>query len=179
MAEAINDAFAEAAIKLRGLSIGATDLKILKSWGSQLGLLDQSRYVPEFAGQNVIWLAANLNGNGDLRIQRRTAEEYEPEVSEAIVNAYRTQARAADSNLNAPYLPIYRVRAEAAFRCKVTRALVNLVIERLAEGSIPKLGVQVWLHLGTTRQPGSEPVYRRGGSRRYEMTLQPSKREGD
>ena len=179
MAEAINDAFAEAAIRLRGLSIGATDLKILKSWGSQLRLLDQSRYVPEFESQNVIWLAANLNGNGELHIQRRVAVEYEAEVSEAVVNAYRTQALAADSNLKAPYLPIYRVRAEAAFRCKVTRALVNLVIERLAEGSVPNLGVQVWLHLGTTRQPASELVYRRGGSRRYEMTLQPIKRAGD
>ena len=179
MAKAINDAFAEAAIRLRGLSIGATDLKMLKSWGSQLRLLDQSRYVPEFEGQNVIWIAANLNGDGDLRIQRRTSNKHELEVSEAVVNAYRTQARVADSSLSAPYLPIYCVRAEAAFRCKVTRALVNLVIERLAVGSIPNLGVQLWLHLGTTRQPASEPVYRRGGNRRYEMTLQPGKPKGD
>ena len=173
MAEALNDAFAEAAIRLRGLSIGATDLKILKSWGSQLRLLDQSRYVPQFKGQNVIWLAADLYGNGNLQIQRRTSDKHERDVSEAIVAAYRSQAQAADSSLSAPYLPIYRVRAEAAFRCKVTRALVNLVIERLAAGSIPEPSVQVWLHLGTTRQPASEPVYRRGGNRRYEITLQP------
>ena len=173
MAEALNDAFIEIAVRLRGLSIGATDLKILKSWGSQLRLLDQSRYVPEFRGQNVIWLAADINANDDLHIVRRTSDKHEREVSKAIVAAYRTQARAADSSLSAPYLPIYRVRAEAAFRCRVTRALVNLVIERLAAGSMPELDVQVWLHLGTTRQPASEPVYRRGGSRRYEMTLQP------
>ena len=173
MAEAFNDAFIETASRLRGLSIGATDLKILKSWGSQLRLLDQSRYVPEFRGQNVIWLAADINANDDLHIVRRTSDKHEREVSEAIVAAYRTQAQAADSSLSAPYLPIYRVRAEAAFRCKVTRALVNLVIERLAAGSMPELDVQVWLHLGTTRQPASEPVYRRGGNRRYEMTLQP------
>lgn len=173
MAEALNDAFIEIAVRLRGLSIGATDLKILKSWGSQLRLLDQSRYVPEFRGQNVIWLAADINANDDLHIVRRTSDKHEREVSEAIVAAYRTQARAADSSLSAPYLPIYRVRAEAAFRCTVTRALVNLVIERLAAGSMPDLDVQVWLHLGTTRQPASEPVYRRGGNRRYEMTLQP------
>ena len=179
MAEAINDAFAEAAIRLRGLSIGATDLKMLKSWGSQLRLLDQSRYVPEFKGQNVIWVAADLNGDGDFRIQRRTYHKHEREVSEAIVDAYRTQAREADSRLSAPYIPIYRVRAEAAFRCKVTRALVNLVIERIAVGGMPNLGVQLLLHLGTTRQPASEPVYRRGRSRRYEITLQPGKPEGD
>ena len=55
IAEAINDALAEAAMRLRGLSIGATDLNMLKSWGSQLKLLDQSRYVPGFEDQNVIW----------------------------------------------------------------------------------------------------------------------------
>ncbi len=173
MAEALNDAFIEAAIRLRGLAIGATDLKILKSWGSQLRILDQSRYVPQFKGKNVIWLAADLDGNCDLQIQRRTSETHEQQVSEAIVTAYYAQAQVADSRLAAPYLPIYRVRADAAFRCKVTRALVDLVLERLATGIIPDLGVHVLLHLGTTRQPTSEPVYRRGGNRRYEMTLQP------
>ena len=124
-------------------------------------------------GQNVIWLAADLNGNGELQIQRRTSDKHGREVSEAIVTAYRIQSRVADTRLSAPYLPIYSVRAEAAFRCQVTRALVNLVIEQLAAGGVPELGVQVWLHLGTTRQPASEPAYRRDGNRRYEMTLQP------
>ena len=178
MAEAINHAFAEAAMRLRGLSIGATELKMLKSWGSQLKLLDQSRYVPEFEGQNTIWLAADLSRDGDLRIRRRTLDRYVREVSAAIVDAYRAQARMSTSSLSAPYLPIFGVRAEAAFRCKVTRALVDLVIERITLGTMPELGVQLWLHLGNTRQPASEPVYRRGGSRRYEMTLQPIKPEG-
>ena len=178
MAEAINDAFAEAAMRLRGLSMGATDLNMLKSWGSQLKLLDQSRYVPEFEGQNVIWLAADLCGNGDLSIQRRALDRYDQKVSAAIVDAYRAQAREARSSLSAPYLPIYSVRADAAFRCKVTRALVDLVIERITDGKMPNLGVQLWLHLGNTRQPASEPVYRRGGNRRYEMTLQPKPEGG-
>ena len=93
MAEAINDAFAEAAMRIRGLSMGATDLNMLKSWGSQLKLLDQSRYVPGFEGQNVIWLAADLCGNDDLSIQRRALDRYDQKVSAAIVDAYRAQAR--------------------------------------------------------------------------------------
>ena len=173
MSEAFNDAFAEAAIKLRGLSIGAINLNMLKSWGSQLRLLDQSRYIPGFERQNVIWLAADLCDDGVPRIQRRTLDKYEQEVSQAIVNAYRSQALVASSSLNAPYLPIYRVRAHAAYHCGVTRALVDMVIERLTAGVMPELGVEIWLHLGTTKQPVSEPVYRRGGSRRYEMTLKP------
>ncbi len=170
MAETLNDAYIETALRLRGLSVGAIDLKVMKKWGSQLMLLDESRYVPAFTGQNVIWLAADVSDNGYVRIQRRTLRDYERPVADAVVAAYSTQAGTEESSLRAPYLPIYRVRAQAAFECQVTRALVDLVIERLASGSIPH--VQLWLHLGTTRQPESEPVYRRGGNRRYEITIQ-------
>ena len=178
MAEALNDAYIEAAIKVRGLSIGAIDLKIMKTWGSQLRLLDQSRYVPAFAGRNTIWLAAEVDENGGIVLKRKTLESYERALADAVIAAYRDQANATETSLKAPYLPIYRVRAQAAFDCLVTRALVDLVIERLATGSITEPSVQVWLHLGTTRQPDSEPVYRRGGNRRYEITMQP-RSEGD
>ncbi len=170
MAEALNDAYIEAVLRLRGLSMGAIDLKVMKKWGSQLMLLDESRYVPAFTGQNVIWLAADVSDNGDARIQRRTLRNHERSVAEAVVAAYKAQAGTEETSLSAPYLPIYRVRAQAAFECQVTRALVDLVIERLAAGSMP--APQVWLHLGKTRQPDSEPIYRRGGHRRYEITIQ-------
>ena len=178
MAAALNDAYIEAAITVRGLPIGAIDLKIMKTWGSQLMLIDQSRYVPAFLGQNVIWLAADVNENGGTVLMRKTLESHEGPLAEAVIAAYRDQASASKTSLRAPYLPIYRVRAQAAFDCLVTRALVDLVIERLARGSISEPNVQVWLHLGTTRQPDSEPVYRRGGNRRYEITVQP-RSEGD
>ena len=172
MAEALNDAYIEAALGLRGLSIGAIDLRVMKKWGSQLMLLDESRYVPAFTGQNIIWIAADVSANGAVRIQRRTLQDSERPVAEAVVAAYKTQADTEETSLRAPYLPIYRVRAQAAFECQVTRALVDLVIERLAAGSISDLRAEVWLHLGTTQQPKSEPIYRRGGNRRYEITLQ-------
>ena len=60
-----------------------------------------------------------------------------------------------------------------AFRCRITRALVDLVIERLSDGAIPEIPFEVRLHLGTTYQPVSEPLYRRGGNRRYELTIHP------
>lgn len=178
MAEALNDAYIEAAIKVRGLSVGAIDLKIMKTWGSQLMLLDQSRYVPAHSGQNVIWLAADVDENGGIVLKRKTLESHECTLADAVIAAYRDQANATKTSLKAPYLPIYRVRAQAAFNCQVTRALVDLVIERLATGSTTEPNVRVWLHLGTTRQPDSEPVYRRGGNRRYEITIQP-RSEGD
>ena len=153
----------------------------MKKWGSQLLLLDESRYVPAFTGQNILWLAGDISDNGHVRIQRRTLQQ-RAALSRRSGRLPRTRPRPTQKRpgLRVPYLPIYRVRAQAAFECRVTRALVDLVIERLADGSIPDLHAQVWLHLGTTRQPKSEPIYRRGGNRRYEITIQslkPRKKE--
>ena len=179
MAEALNDAFSEAALRLSGLSAGAIDLKVMKKWGSQLMLLDESRYVPEFDGQNTIWLAASVS---EKRRRPHTAQDtIELRAISGrsgclgVRGPRRGQQRPASERL------IFRSTAYAhrpAFDCQVTRALVNLVIERLAAGSIPDNRGQVLLHLGTTRQPKSEPIYRRGGNRRYEITIQPQTPEG-
>lgn len=173
LTQAINDAFAVAAFASHGLPIGATDIDILKSWGSQLRVLDQSRYVPGFEGVNLIWMAADIQEGGPVCIRRRDLQRYETEIAKGIIEAYQQQAQAADTSLSTPYLPIFRVRAEVAYRCHVTRALVDLVIERLSNDEIREIPFRVLLHLGTTRQPVSEPLYRRGGNRRYEMTIQP------
>jgi hypothetical protein len=173
LTQAINDAFSVAAFTAHGLPIGATDIDILKSWGSQLRVLDQSRYVPGFEGFNLIWLAADIEKTGPVTIRRRDLQRYELEIAKAIIEAYRRQAASADTSLSAPYIPIFKVRADAAFGCHVTRALVDLVIQRLSDGAIAEIPFRVLLHLGTTRQPVSEPLYRRGGNRRYELTIQP------
>jgi len=174
LTQAINDAFSVAVFADHGLTIGATDIDILKSWGSQLRILDQSRYVSGFEGFNIIWLAADIKKDPAVSIHRRDLQGYELRIAQEIVNAYWRQAEAADTSLSAPYIPIFKIRAEAAYRCRVTRALVDLVIQRLSDGALPEIPNRVLLHLGTTRQPVSEPLYRRGGSRRYEMTIQPS-----
>lgn len=107
-----------------------------------------------------------------VEVRRRGLAAHGEKVAAAVVAAYRSQASAADSNLAAPYLPIHEVRAEAAYHCGVTRALVNIVIERLVAGDYPDLDVRMHLHLaGAPQPPPSEPVYDRGGSRRYAMTL--------
>ena len=173
LSEALNDSFATVSLRARGLPIGATELKMLRAWGSQLRLIDQSRHIPDFEGSNVLWLAAELDKfEPDLNTKRRSLNEHGVAVARAVVAAYRNQTSSDESSLAAPYIPIYKVRAEAAFKCRVTRALVDIVLEELANGKHTELGVQVWLHLGRGDQPPpSEPVYRRGGSRRYEITM--------
>ena len=179
LSEALNDAFATVSLRARGLPMGATELKMLRAWGSQLRLIDQSRHIPDFEGSNVLWLAAELDESApDLNSKRRSISERGAAVASAVVAAYRNQASSDESTLAAPYIPIYKVRAEAAFKCRVTRALVDIVLEQLANGEYSELGVQVWLHLGRGDQPPpSEPVYRRGGSRRYEITM--TNKKGD
>ncbi len=180
LAEALTDAFAAASLRARGLPIGANNLKVLKAWGSQLRLLDQSRYIPTFADSNVVWLASDLiRDNGSvIGATRRGLAECSNDVARTLVEAYRSQAQGRTSDLiTMPYLPIHEVRAEAAFECGVTRALADLVLERLAAGEYPDLDVQVWLHLSGGEVPESEPIYRRGGTRRFSMTVTTNQKE--
>jgi hypothetical protein len=177
VSEALNDAFAAAAVRARGLPVGATNLKNLRRWGTELRILDLSRHVAGLDGREVIWLAADLeSANGHVRTHRRGLSVHGADVAVALVSAYR---RAADerrrdrvTGLDAPYIPIFLVRAQAAFESRVTRALCDIVLEHLVTGGYPELGVEVQLHLtGAKPPPPSEPIYRRGGSRRYEMTM--------
>jgi hypothetical protein len=180
LAEALTDAFAGASLRARGLPMGANNLKVIKAWGSQLRLLDQSRYVPAYADSNVVWLASDLvRENGTVvGATRRGLVQHGDVVAHALVDAYGRQAQGRMSDLiTMPYLPIHEVRAEAAFECGVTRALADLILERLAAGDYPDLGVQVWLHLSGGEVPDSEPIYRRGGTRRFSMTVTTNEKE--
>jgi len=114
LTQAINDAFAVAAFAARGLRIGATDIDILKSWGSQLRVLDQSRYVPKFEGFNLIWLAADIQQENPISIHRRDLARYETQIANELIRAYQEQAHSAETSLAMPYVPIFKVRADAA-----------------------------------------------------------------
>jgi hypothetical protein len=180
LAEAFNDAFAAASLRSRQLPMGATSLKVLKAWGSQLLLFDQSRYVPDYIDSNVIWIASDLiRENGVVtHATRRGFEKYGQVVARALIEAYQRQAQGRTSDLiKMPYLPIHEVRAEAAFECRVTRALADLVLEKMAAGVFNQLDAQVWLHLSGGEVPESEPIYRRGGMRRFSMTVTSSSKE--
>ncbi|MER9852531.1 MULTISPECIES: hypothetical protein [unclassified Mesorhizobium] len=171
LSEALSDAFAAVALNARGLAFGATDLSVICQWGMQLRILDQSRYVPDFPDANVIWLAASLTDGQATKLERRGLSGNIGKIADSVVHAYSRFSEGAKSSLSAPYAPIYAIRASAAYEQRVTRALIDMVIERLADGSVPGQTARVQLHLGTTNQPGSEPVFRRGGTRRYEITI--------
>ena len=98
LTEALNDAFLHAAITIRELQFGAIELKTMKTWGSQLLIPDQSRYVPAHQEQNVIWLAADIHENGGVHLERRTMASHERNLAEALINDYREQTMVVNSS---------------------------------------------------------------------------------
>lgn len=178
LAETTNDALMVAAFAAREVHLDATTIKTLLRWGSELFLYDQSRYISAHPDANVIWLAADLRHgpDGELLTTRRGISDHGDRVAQAIPIAYREQALASKSSLSLPYLPIHQVRAQAAYKSGVTRALCGLVLSKLADGDYPELDIEVLLHIGTTRLPSSEPVFRHHGRRRLEVTVRSKQR---
>ncbi len=173
LAETTNDALMVAAFAAREVRLDALTIKTLLRWGLELLLYDQSRYVPDYPGMNVIWLAADLRRgpDGDTLPFRRGIAEHGDRVSRTFWNAYQEQASQSSSSLVEPYLPVHQLRAQVASQCAVTRALCDLVLSRLADGDYPEVNVEVLLHIGTTGLPSSEPAFRHHGRRRLEATM--------
>jgi hypothetical protein len=193
-AEVLSDACASVGLTARSIPVGATDLRNLRAWGSNLRIVDQSRYTTGTAGPFWLWLAADLVRSGPARdatggaplmalsttpagdtetaglhLVRRGLAGYGEAVADALVDAYFRQA--AKEHLEAPYLPIHCVRAEAALRCRVMRKVVDRVIEALVARTMTREGLVIQLRIGSPgNHPESEPVYGRG-SPRYVMSI--------
>lgn len=173
LAEATTDALMVAAFAAHDLRLDATTIKTLLRWGSDLLLYDQSRYVPVHPDVNVIWLAADLQyaPGEEILPARRGIADHGESVARAFPRAYEEQTLLSESPLAEPYLPVHALRAQVAYECRVTRALCDLVLTRLADGDYPEADVEVLLHIGTTRLPRSEPAFRHHGRRRLVATM--------
>jgi hypothetical protein len=184
LTEATNDALADFALSARGLRFGATTLDALKSWGMELRLLDQSRYVPGHEGGNLIWLCCDLDSGDDgLRARRRTFSGYGEPVARAMINSYfeLRARRPADRSEDEPgsgrnrgrrdYQPIHVVRAAAAVETGTAREVGDRALEALAAGELNQ-GVRVRLLAPRFEvPPRSEPMYSRGGTRALTLTM--------
>jgi len=178
--EATNDSLADATLQARGLNFGATTLDTLTSWGMELRLLDQSRYVLGHENGNLIWLASALSRDeaGQLvGATRRTFTEHGQRVAEAFVSAYRdlrAQAKppeGAKSSARPAALPIHVVRAQAAFTTGTAREVADRALDALASGELD-VGVRVRpLAARFETPPRSEPMYARGGTRALMVSI--------
>ena len=175
MSEVFNDALAVAGFEARGITLDANTIKTLMRWGGGLLIFDQSRYVPEHAGANVIWLACDIatGPEGMPVATRRGLASHGTQVAYALLRAYEQQSEALDTMLEQPYLPVHEVRAQAAFETNTMRALGDLVLTRLIDGLMPDTGVTAIPYIGTSSLPRSEPAFRHHGRRRLEIQVVP------
>ena len=175
MSEVFNDALAVAGFEARGITLDANTIKTLMRWGGGLLIFDQSRYVPEHADTNVIWLACDIatGPEGMPVATRRGLASHGTQVAYALVRAYEQQSEALDTMLEQPYLPVHEVRAQAAFETNTMRALGDLVLTRLIDGLMPDIGVTAIPYIGTSSLPRSEPAFRHRGRRRLEIQMVP------
>jgi len=178
VAEALSDAFADASLTARGLHFGATTLDALKNWGTELRLLDQSRYVPGHEGGNLIWLTSDfrLDDDGASRARRRTFTDHSADVGAALARTYyelreRPAADGDKSKGDREYQLIHVVRAGAASATGTARELGDRALEAMASGQLD-VGVEVRLLSARAElAPRSEPMYQRGGTRALNLTM--------
>jgi len=171
IAEALTDAFAVASFAAHGLQVDGPTIKTLQRWSRELLLYDQSRYVPGYPSANVMWSACDLQlaGDGAPRARRRGRADHGGRVAQALIEAYRDQAETGAGIA----LPVHRIRAQAAFGARVTRALADLVLSDLIDGSYEHLGVQALAFIGSCELPDSEPAFRHRNRIRLEIQMVP------
>ena len=178
VSEALNDAFADASLTARGLHFGATTLDALKNWGTELRLLDQSRYVPGHEGGNLIWLTSDfdVDDGGTHHARRRTFSAHGDDVAQALVRTFyelreRPAADGESSKVERDYQLIHVVRAGAAATTGTSRELGDRALEALSSGDLD-LGTDVRLLSARAElPPRSEPMYQRGGTRALTLTM--------
>jgi hypothetical protein len=176
--DAVQDALIVATLEARGLRIDATSFNVITSWGRQLFVLNESRYVLSLQGR-VVWSTAEMTeATGSVAVKRRGLSEFGDTVAQELAKAYRSIVDSMNDEFETggflfPYLDIFRVRALTAFRARVNVSVVDRVIAEIAthERQVP---FSVELALGArTTLPASEPPFRLNGRRYYVMLIKP------
>lgn len=171
-----------AALDTRGIRMDATTFDILAKWGSQLFLLNESRYVQGVPGGRMIWMTAEVTRNeAGPQVARHGLSENGEAVVAAVGTAYTELADVFAEKFGGhaaryPHLEIFRVRALAAFRVRVNNPVVDKVIAEVFEGTRPA-PYRVELALGNTRwSAASETPFRIGTKRYYVILVKPERR---
>ena len=104
-----------------------------------------------------------------MRARRRGRGDHGERVARALIDAYRDHGgeRAGIA------LPVHLIRAQASFAVRVTRALADLVLSDLVDGSYEHLGVRALAFIGSCELPDSEPAFRHRNRIRLEVQMVP------
>lgn len=175
--DTVQDALVSATLEARGLHYDATTFNVLTSWGRQLSILDESRYVEGVQGR-AIWSTASIDmTEGAVTVERRGLSKYGDRIAEQLPSAYREVADALAAEIGGsyvryPYIEIFKVRALTAYRLGVNVSLVDRVIAEVA-GRIRPAPYRIELQLGMSSWALSEPPFRLGSRRYYVILIKP------
>lgn len=173
--DTVLDAIVVASLDSRGLVFDATTFNVLSSWGRQLSVLNESRYVHGMAGRTV-WSTASIElDDVEVEVRRRTLSEFRGEVVNALAASYRNLADHRTLQLGSgaggyPYLEIYAVRALTAFSVRVNDGIVDRVIAEIHQ-NICSAPFRIELSLGSGSWAGPSESPFKIGSRRYNVML--------
>ena len=165
--DTVDDAVLGFVCKARGIGLDAISFNVCMSWASQLAVLEQSRYVEGWPGRTV-WATAQV---GEDSIRRRGFAEAQTQVIAETRNGFRSLLEFTVEGRASGYLPIFRVRAQAAFAARVNLRLVDMILERILSGSIhAPYEIKVALGRGTS-PPMSERVFTYEGRRFFDIMI--------
>ena len=153
--DTINDALVAFVAKSRNIRLDAISFNVCMSWGTQLAILEQSRYVEDWPGRT-LWTTYRIENSA---VVRRGFKEATKEIIQALAEGSKIVAAAMPDSRASGFLPIYRVRAQAAFKARVNLRLVDIVISKLLSDELTApYNVQVALGRATPPPP-SEPIF--------------------
>ena len=165
--DTVDDAVLGFVCKARGIGLDAISFNVCMSWASQLAVLEQSRYVEGWSGRTV-WATAQV---GEDVIRRRGFAEAEAQVVAETRAGFRSLLESTVEGRASGYVPIFRVRAQAAFAARVNLRLVDMILDRILSGSIhAPYEIQVALGRGTS-PPRSERVFTHEGRRFFDIMI--------
>jgi hypothetical protein len=165
--DTVDDAILGFAARSRGIHLDAISFNVCIAWASQLALLEESRYVEGWLGRTV-WATARIQ---DHSTHRRGFQEAGEEVIQSLRAGFRKVAEAMPEARASGFLPIYQVRAQAAFTSRVNLRFVDMILARLLSGELAA-PYMVRVSLGrNTRPPPSEPIFTHQGRRFFEIMI--------
>lgn len=165
--DTINDAVLGYVASVRNIQLDPISFNVSMSWAGQLAVLEQSRYVEGWNGRTV-WATAHIS---DHNVNRRGFREDGMRVVEELLTGYKTVADATSDEPVLSFLPIHRVRAQAAFATKVNLRFVDMILRRVLSGEMAA-PYQVRVALGRgTPPPKSEPVFTHDGRRFFHIMI--------
>ena len=163
----INDAIVAFTADIRKIPLDAISFNVCMAWAGQLALMEQSRYVEGLPGRT-IWATARVEEN---RVHRRGFEDSTDRIVRTLREGFQAVADAVAESRASGYLPIYRVRAQAAFAAGVNVRLVDRILRQIVTGKLAvPYKVKVALGRGTPPPP-SEPIFTSEGRRFYNILI--------